>query len=74
MKVYRRDDRGVMLTAEVIDGAECMEIGALPDDRDEMPIEMIDYGARIFARRNQPCQPFPAKWYRISDLVWEPVA
>lgn len=70
MKIYAVRD-GVMCAGEVEDGAMCMEIGARHGT--EPPIEMIDWEAREFRRGLRSQRPFPAKWYRVDDVVWSPV-
>lgn len=71
MKIYWRDinDGYKLYTGEVDYGAECIEIGARPHDRDEEPIDRVDYLAKTFSRRgSSEVHPFPAKWYRTMTL------
>lgn len=74
MKVYRVIN-GIIHTGEAPDGAMHLEIGAtsyaMPDDDHHDPIVSIDNEMRRFRREGRVDVPFPARFYRNSDVRWE---
>ncbi len=70
MKVYRRVE-GAVQTAEVPDGAECLEVGARPADYDAPRIVAINWKDRTYQREGCEPAPFPERWYRVDTLEWK---
>lgn len=73
MKVYWRDGNK-LYTAEVEDGAVCISLNQRPVDQDLPPIKAIHWGNKTFRREGMPDEPFPEKWYALSDVKWKEVA
>lgn len=71
--LYRagREDANAVYTAEVPEGAECIQVWARPKNRDKPPIVMVDYERMVYLRAgSKDEQPFPALWYSDDMLEW----
>lgn len=76
MKVYRVNHHGILVSAEVPDGAICMEIGSThdgtPDKGTKLPmIAFINFREKTYRRQGwRKPRPWPEKCYRIDDVEW----